>query len=117
MIRNAIRNFINFLRLLLGMPPTRGGVSNAGARQAREAMHVSVGPGGGSAFSGGSSADNLLGKAIASGHQKKVYGDPASKNRVVGYGGRAPKVRQKPSGLVTIVLVWLLLGVVVYLLI
>ena len=70
-----------------GLPPTRTGVSNAGAKQAGEAIHARGGGGGGGAgaFSGTSATDSHLGKAIASGHQEKVYGDPASKNRVVGY--------------------------------
>ncbi|MDE0700896.1 MAG: hypothetical protein F4Y27_07625 [Acidimicrobiaceae bacterium] len=112
MARNAVRSFTNFLRLLRGMPPTRTGVSTTGAKQAREALHVR-GPGGtAGAFSGTSSTDSHLGKAIASGHQEKVYGDPASKNRVVGYGGHAPKYRKKSSGFVTVVLVLLFLGII-----
>ena len=101
-----IRNFKNFVRLIRGLPPTRTGVSNAGAKQAGEAIHARGGGGGGTAgaFSGTSATDSHLGKAIASGHQEKVYGDPASKNRVVGYGGQAPRHRKKSSGLVIVLL-------------
>ena len=109
-IRNFIRNFKNFLRLMRGMPPIRSGVSKAGAKQARDASHAR-GPGGGG--SGTSSADSHLGKAIASGHQEKVYGDPASKNRVVGYGGQTPRHHKKSSGLVTVLLVLLFLAIIV----
>ena len=105
-----IRNFKNFVRLIRGLPPTRTGVSNAGAKQAGEAIHAR-GPGGGG--SGTSSADSHLGKAIAGGHQEKVYGDPASKNRVVGYGGRAPRHRRKKSSVVTVLLVLLFLAIIV----
>ena len=110
-----IRNFKNFVRLIRGLPPTRTGVSNAGAKQAGEAIHARGGGGGGGAgaFSGTSATDSHLGKAIASGHQEKVYGDPASKNRVVGYGGQAPRHRKKSSGLVTVLLVLLFLAIIV----
>ncbi len=103
-LRKWISDFINFLRLLRGMPPTRTGVSRAGAKQAREAMHVR-GAGGGT-----SSADSHLGKAIAGGHQEKVYGDPRSRNRVVGYGGRAPRHQAAPSGFLTAILVLLFMS-------
>ena len=98
------------MRLLRGMPPTRTGVSKAGAKQARDTSHAR-GPGGGG--SGTSAADSHLGKAIAGGHQEKVYGDPASKNRVVGYDGRAPRHRKKGSGLVTVLLGLLFLAIIV----
>ncbi len=91
------------------MPPTRTGVSKAGAKQAREAMHID----GGGAFTGTSAADGVLGKAIASGHQEKTFGDPASNNRLVGSGGQAPRYRKKPSGVVTALLVLLLLAIIV----
>lgn len=110
MARNAIRSFTNFLRLLRGMPPTRTGVSTTGAKQAREAMHIR---GSHTPVTGTSRTDSHLGKAIASGHKEKVYGDPASKNRVVGYGGHAPKHRKKPSAFVTVLLVLLFLGIIV----
>ena len=114
-IRNFIQNLKNFLRLLRGMPPTRTGVSKAGAKQAGEAIHArgGGGAGGAGAFSGTSATDSHLGKAIASGHQEKVYGDPASKNRVVGYGGRAPRHRKKSSSWVTVLLVLLFLAIIV----
>ena len=112
-IRNFIQNLKNFVRLLRGMPPVRTGVSKAGAKQAREALHVRGSGGTAGAFSGTSATDSHLGKAIAGGHQEKVYGDPASKNRVVGYGGRAPRHRKKSSGLVTVLLVLLFLAIIV----
>ena len=108
-----IRNFKNFVRLIRGLPPTRTGVSNAGAKQAGEAIHARGGGGGGGWCSGTSAADSHLGKAIAGGHQEKVYGDPASKNRVVGYGGRAPRHRRKKSSVVTVLLVLLFLAIIV----
>lgn len=113
MVRNTFRELRNFFRLMRGMPPIRSGVSKAGAKQAREAMHVSRGGGGGGAFSGTSATDGVLGKAIASGHQEKVHGDPASKNRVVGYGGQAPRYRKKTSSFVTVLLVLLFLAVII----
>ena len=66
-----IRNFKNFLRLLRGMPPDPARVSDTGAKQVREAMHVSRG---GSGLN--KNTDKLFGKAIASGHQEKPYGGP-----------------------------------------
>ncbi len=72
-------------------------------------MHVR-GPG---AFSGTSAADSYLGKAVAGGHQEKVYGDPASKNRVVGYGGQAPRYRKKKLNIVTVLIVLLFLVILV----
>ena len=112
-IRNFISNFRNFLRLMRGLPPTRTGVSKAGAKQAREALHVRGSGGTAGAFSGTSATDSHLGKAIASGHQEKVYGDPASKNRVVGYGGQAPRHRKKRFSIVTVLLVLLFLAIIV----
>ena len=96
-----------------GLPPTRTGVSKAGAKQAREALHVRGSGGTAGAFSGTSATDSHLGKAIASGHQEKVYGDPASKNRVVGYGGQAPRHRKKRSSIVTVLIVLLFLAILV----
>ena len=113
MVRNTFRELRNFVRLLRGMPPTRTGVSKAGAKQAREALHVRGSGGTAGAFSGTSATDSHLGKAIAGGHQEKVYGDPASKNRVVGYGGRAPRHRRKKSSVVTVLLVLLFLAIIV----
>lgn len=110
MFRKHFRSFVNFVRLLRHLPPDRGGVSNVGAKQARQAMHVHSG---GTDFTGTSRTDPYLGKAIASGHKQKVYGDPASKNRVVGYGGYPPKYKRKPSGAVTLILVLVLLAVLV----
>ena len=97
MVRRTFGELRNFVRLMRGMPPTRTGVSRAGAKQARRASHVG-GPGGATAFSGTSSADSHLGKAVASGHQEKVYGDPGSKNRVVGYGGKPRDTRKSCPG-------------------
>lgn len=94
MVRRTIGNFVNFIRLLRGVRPNRSGV-DAGFKQAREAMHVSGGRGGGMGYS--SNTDKLIGKAMVDGHKKKAYGDPGSKNPVVGYGGQAPKHR-KPRG-------------------
>ena len=96
-----------------GLPPTRTGVSKAGAKQAREALHVRGSGGTAGAFSGTSATDSHLGKAIASGHQEKVYGDPASKNRVVGYGGQAPRHRKKRFSIVTVLIVLLFLAILV----
>ncbi len=93
-----------------GMPPIRSGASRSGARGAQGAVHAQ-GPGGG-AF-GTSSADSHLGKAIASGHQEKVYGDPASKNRLVGYGGQAPRYRKKKLNIVTVLIILLFLVILV----
>lgn len=95
------------------MPPTPG-VSNAGTEQAREALHVRGQGGTGGVFSATSRTDGLIGKAIASGHQEKVYGDPASKNRIVGHGGYAPKHQMKPSGFGTVLLVLLFLAALLY---
>ena len=96
MLRNAFKNFTNFLRLLRGMPPIRSGVSNAGARRAREAMHVRGG--GDFPVTGTSRTDSHLGKAIAGGHEEKVYGDPASKRRVSATAGtpRGIEKRHRP---------------------
>ena len=108
MLRNAFKNFTNFLRLLRGMPPTSSGVSNAGAKQASGAMNIrGIG---GFTKTGADRSDNLLGKALADGHKVTVYGDPASKRRVVGYGGRTPEHRKKTSGFVTVLLVGVFIG-------
>ena len=114
MVKKTFRELRNFFRLMRGMPPIRTGVSNAGAKQAREASHVYKAGGGGGAFTGTSAADGVLGKAIASGHQEKVYGDPASKNRVVGYGGHAPLHRKKKRNIVTVLIVLVLLVILVF---
>lgn len=110
--RKQFRGLANFVRLLRGLPPDRGGVSKVGAKQARQAMHI-WGAGGVTNVTGTTHSDSYLGKAIASGHKKKVYGDPASKNQIVGYGGHPPKHRRKTSGLVTLILVLVFLAIVV----
>ena len=60
---NVFKNLWNFLRLLLRMPKGRSGVSNAGAKRARQAMHVSR------TFSGTSATDKILGKELRDGHK------------------------------------------------
>ena len=70
MMKKMFRELKNFVRLMRGMPPIPSGVSKAGAKQAGEAMH-SVACGGGG-FTGTSATDGVIGKAIASDHQKKV---------------------------------------------
>ena len=91
-----------------GMPPTRPGVSNTRAKRVREAMR-----GGGGAYAGTRAADGALGNAIARGHQEKVYGDPASRHRVVGYGAQAPRHRRKRFSWATLLLVLLVFAFLV----
>lgn len=111
-IRRAILNFINFVRLLFTMPPPRGGVSNAGAKLARGAMHVRGGGGDLGGFSGSSQSDSFLGEAIASGHRQKVYGDPNAEIPVIGYGQQAPK-HQRQTSRYTIALLILMAFVII----
>ena len=61
---NVFKNLWNFLRLLLRMPKGRSGVSNAGAKRARQAMHVSR-----TGFTGTSRTDKFLGKELRDGHK------------------------------------------------
>ena len=87
------------------MPPTRGGVSNAGAKLARGAMHVRGGGFVGGNFSGSSQSDSFLGEAIASGHREKVYGDPNAEIPVIGYGQQAPKHQKQTSRFTRVLLI------------
>ena len=61
---NVFKNLWNFLRLLLRMPKGRSGVSNAGAKRARQGMHVT-----GFGFSGKSTTDKFLAKELRDGHK------------------------------------------------
>ena len=122
MVRRIVRGILKvidqvygFFLLLVRMPlePRRPNPSKAAARHVREASHVARS---GTAFTGTSATDSVFGKELAAGHKQHVYGDPMSERPVVGYGGRAPKHRRKPSGLVTLLLVLALVIVVVGLL-
>ena len=59
---NVFKSLWNFLRLLRRMPKGSSGVSNAGAKRARQAMHVSR-----TGFSGTSKTDKFLAKELRDG--------------------------------------------------
>ena len=64
MVSRFCKGLWGFLRLLIRMPKGRSGVSNAGAKRARQAMHVSR-----TGFSGTSRTDKFLAKELRDGHK------------------------------------------------
>ena len=64
MANRFFKNLWSFLHLLRRMPKGRSGVSKAGAKRARQAMHVSR-----SGFTGSSKTDKFLAKEFRDGHK------------------------------------------------
>ena len=115
-ILRVIDQVHGFFLLLVRMPgqPRKPNPSKAAAKRVREASHATRA---GTAVTGSSATDRVLGKELAAGHKQKVYGDPMAERPVVGYGGRAPKHPRRRSRFLTLpVFVALLLLVVVGLL-
>ena len=90
MIRRAIKNIANFLRLLRGMPQDTTERYTAGNKEIRDAARAAHGiashggPGTGVTFGGRPATDKMVGKAIADSHKKHRRQKPQSRGTPFG---------------------------------